>query len=139
MNLTPANLRERTLHRRAVEAAIWGMPAVNYVAHQIVTVGIDEVGHQPCLGGNVRRRRLGEKVDRERHDEFDHPGDTDTADIPPHLPRLIKRSSPAGGGHDDRVLQGVDERVRILALHISRYGVIERLLEGGRHELSVSD
>ena len=27
---TPAQLAERALHRRAVEAAIWGMPAVNY-------------------------------------------------------------------------------------------------------------
>jgi hypothetical protein len=30
MGLTPAELEERTLHRRAVEAVIWGMPAVNY-------------------------------------------------------------------------------------------------------------
>jgi hypothetical protein len=28
--LTPAQLAQRTLHRRAVEAIIWGMPAVNY-------------------------------------------------------------------------------------------------------------
>ncbi len=28
--LTPGQLAERTLHRRAVEAVIWGMPAVNY-------------------------------------------------------------------------------------------------------------
>jgi hypothetical protein len=28
--LTPAHLAKRTLHRRAVEAVIWGMPAVNY-------------------------------------------------------------------------------------------------------------
>jgi len=28
--LTPEQLSERTLHRRAVEAVIWGMPAVNY-------------------------------------------------------------------------------------------------------------
>src|SRR5262245_33668641 len=27
---TPAQLAERTLHRRAVEAVIWGMPAVNF-------------------------------------------------------------------------------------------------------------
>jgi len=27
---TTAELTERTVHRRAVEAAIWGMPAVNY-------------------------------------------------------------------------------------------------------------
>src|SRR6478736_2535305 len=27
---TPAQLAERSLHRRAVEAVIWGMPAVNY-------------------------------------------------------------------------------------------------------------
>ena len=27
---SPAELTERTLHRRAVEAVIWGMPAVNY-------------------------------------------------------------------------------------------------------------
>ena len=26
---TPEQLTERTLHRRAVEAVIWGMPAVN--------------------------------------------------------------------------------------------------------------
>jgi hypothetical protein len=32
MNLTPAQLQARTLHRRAIEAAIWGMPAVNYDA-----------------------------------------------------------------------------------------------------------
>lgn len=29
---TPAQLAERTLHRRAVEAAIWGMPLVNFDA-----------------------------------------------------------------------------------------------------------
>jgi hypothetical protein len=28
--ITPAELAERTLHRRAVEAVIWGMPAVNF-------------------------------------------------------------------------------------------------------------
>src|SRR5262249_51950526 len=28
--LTPAQLAERTLHRRAVEAVVWGMPAVNF-------------------------------------------------------------------------------------------------------------
>lgn len=27
---SPAELTERTVHRRAVEAVIWGMPAVNY-------------------------------------------------------------------------------------------------------------
>jgi len=27
---TPAQLHERAIHRRAVEAAVWGMPAVNY-------------------------------------------------------------------------------------------------------------
>ena len=27
---TPAQLAERAIHRRAVEAVIWGMPAVNY-------------------------------------------------------------------------------------------------------------
>jgi hypothetical protein len=32
MNLTPPQLQERTLHRRAIEAAIWGMAAVNYDA-----------------------------------------------------------------------------------------------------------
>jgi hypothetical protein len=32
MTFTPAQLQERTLHRRAIEAAIWGMPAVNYDA-----------------------------------------------------------------------------------------------------------
>jgi hypothetical protein len=30
VELTPSELAERTLHRRAVEAVIWGMPAVNY-------------------------------------------------------------------------------------------------------------
>jgi hypothetical protein len=29
-NATPSELAERTVHRRAVEAVIWGMPAVNY-------------------------------------------------------------------------------------------------------------
>jgi hypothetical protein len=32
MTYTPAQLQERTLHRRAIEAAIWGIPAVNYDA-----------------------------------------------------------------------------------------------------------
>jgi len=32
MTYTPAQLKERTLHRRAIEAAIWGIPAVNYDA-----------------------------------------------------------------------------------------------------------
>ena len=32
MTFTPEQLQERTLHRRAIEAAIWGMPAVNYDA-----------------------------------------------------------------------------------------------------------
>jgi hypothetical protein len=32
MTFTPAQLRERALHRRAVEAAVWGMPAVNFDA-----------------------------------------------------------------------------------------------------------
>ena len=32
MTYTPAHLQERTLHRRAIEAAIWGIPAVNYDA-----------------------------------------------------------------------------------------------------------
>ncbi len=30
MDFTPEELRERAIHRRAVEAVIWGMPAVNY-------------------------------------------------------------------------------------------------------------
>lgn len=30
LSFTPAQLAERTLHRRAVEAVIWGMPAVNF-------------------------------------------------------------------------------------------------------------
>ena len=30
MGLTPAELDERMLHRRAIEAVIWGMPAVSY-------------------------------------------------------------------------------------------------------------
>ena len=32
MTYTPAQLQERTLHRRAIEGAIWGIPAVNYDA-----------------------------------------------------------------------------------------------------------
>jgi hypothetical protein len=32
MTFTPAQLGERALHRRAVEAAVWGMPAVNFDA-----------------------------------------------------------------------------------------------------------
>jgi hypothetical protein len=32
MTFTPAQLQERRLYRRAVEATIWGMPAVNYDA-----------------------------------------------------------------------------------------------------------
>ena len=32
MTFTPAQLRERALYRRAVEAAVWGMPAVNFDA-----------------------------------------------------------------------------------------------------------
>ena len=32
MNLTSAELQQRTLYRRAIEAALWGMPAVNYDA-----------------------------------------------------------------------------------------------------------
>jgi hypothetical protein len=32
VEVTPVQLQERTLHRRAVEAVIWGMPAVNYDA-----------------------------------------------------------------------------------------------------------
>ncbi|MET0475072.1 MAG: DUF1254 domain-containing protein [Mycobacterium sp.] len=35
MTMTPAELRQRTVYRRAVEAAIWGIPAVNYdMMHQ---------------------------------------------------------------------------------------------------------
>ena len=30
---SPAELTERAIHRRAVEAVIWGMPAVNYDLH----------------------------------------------------------------------------------------------------------
>jgi hypothetical protein len=30
LTFSPAELAERTLHRRAIEAVIWGMPAVNY-------------------------------------------------------------------------------------------------------------
>ena len=51
-------------------------------AHQVVAVGVDEVGHEPGLRGNVGRCRLGEEVDRERHDVFDHARDTDVADNP---------------------------------------------------------
>jgi hypothetical protein len=32
MTFTPAELQDRSRYRRAVEAAIWGMPAVNYDA-----------------------------------------------------------------------------------------------------------
>ena len=30
VSLTSAQLNERAIHRRAIEAVIWGMPAVNY-------------------------------------------------------------------------------------------------------------
>ena len=55
-------------------------------AHQVHAVGIDEVRHEPRLGGKVFRRRLGEEVDRERHHELDHSRDADVADDPGHLP-----------------------------------------------------
>jgi hypothetical protein len=43
---TPAQLAERTLHRRAVEAVIWGMPAVNYdlMLQQMLTKTPGKVG-----------------------------------------------------------------------------------------------
>jgi len=51
-------------------------------AHQVPTVGIDEVGHEPRLGGDVRGRRLGEEVERERHYVLDHSRDTHSVDVP---------------------------------------------------------
>ena len=44
--LTPAQFAERTLHRRAVEAVIWGMPAVNYdlMLQQMLTKTPGKVG-----------------------------------------------------------------------------------------------
>ena len=47
MSFTPEQLRERTLHRRAVEAAIWGMPAVNFDAmYQALVRGARGVANQ---------------------------------------------------------------------------------------------
>src|ERR1700751_1652742 len=43
--LTPDNLARRTIERRAVEAVIWGMPAVNYelMLHTMLTKTKGEV------------------------------------------------------------------------------------------------
>ncbi len=46
------------------------------------TAGIDEVGPEPGLRGNVFLRGFGEEVDREGHDLFDHPRDTHAVDVP---------------------------------------------------------
>ena len=53
-----------------------------------MAVGIEEVRHEPRLGGNVFRRRLGEEVDRERHHELDHSRYADVADDRGHLPEI---------------------------------------------------
>ena len=56
-------------------------------------VRIDEVGHEPRLGGNVVRCRLGEEVDRERHHGLDYSRDTNVADIPGHCPEVTHREN----------------------------------------------
>jgi hypothetical protein len=48
----------------------------------VLAAGIDEVGLEPRLGGNVCGRGFGEELDGARHDEFDHSGDTHAADVP---------------------------------------------------------
>ena len=56
------------------DAKISGLDDEGLQAHQVLAVSIDEVGPEPRLGGNVCGRGLGEEVDGESHDEFDHSG-----------------------------------------------------------------
>jgi hypothetical protein len=51
-NLTPEDLRRRAIERRAVEAAIWGMPAVNYdlMLQQMLTKTPGKVNEMICWG-----------------------------------------------------------------------------------------
>jgi len=44
--LTPAELSERTTHRRAIEAVIWGMPVVNYDLMHQAAVSLDGAFNQ---------------------------------------------------------------------------------------------
>lgn len=46
---TPAQLAERTLHRRAVEAVIWGMPAVNFDLMRQAMLGVTEAKENDVL------------------------------------------------------------------------------------------
>src|SRR5262245_55354311 len=45
-DLSPQHLQDRAFHRRAVEATIWGMPAVNYdlMRQQMLTKTAGKVG-----------------------------------------------------------------------------------------------
>ena len=45
-------------------------------------MSMNEVGHEPRIGGDFCGRGLGGEVDRKRHDEFDHSGDTHATDVP---------------------------------------------------------
>jgi hypothetical protein len=52
-HFSPAELAERTLHRRAVEAIIWGMPAVNYdlMLQEMLSKTAGKVGQVIYWGG----------------------------------------------------------------------------------------
>jgi hypothetical protein len=59
----PSELRERALYRRAVEAAIWGMPVVNYhvmfqewLARPVVT-STRRSTDRDCWIGRIKRSR----------------------------------------------------------------------------------
>jgi hypothetical protein len=58
---TSAELTERAIHRRAVEAAIWGMPAVNYqLMYQEMVDKVKAGSTRSCIGhgcwtGRTRR------------------------------------------------------------------------------------
>lgn len=61
MTATPAQVQQRALRRRAVEAAIWGMPAVNYDAmYQALVRTRTAVPTRSCIG-------LGYWTGRTRH------------------------------------------------------------------------
>jgi hypothetical protein len=47
--LAPAQLAERALHRRAVEATIWGMPAVNYDLMRQTMLGVTKAKENDML------------------------------------------------------------------------------------------
>jgi hypothetical protein len=88
---TSPELRDQRSVRRVARARIdenakpVGLDTEGMQAHQVHAVGIDEVRHEPRLGGNIFRRRLGEEVDRERHHELDYSRDADVADHPGRL------------------------------------------------------